>query len=110
VRFGQVHVVNSLYTSVGNDYCIALGADANVLVENTAFIGVNNPILARKYSTEKSVLVARGNLYTNCSGKVEDKPGAVFTPPYRYIAEPAEKVSASVMAGAGPQRVPLVHP
>jgi pectate lyase len=101
VRFGLVHIVNSLYTARGNSYCIGLGADANILVENSAFIGVKNPVLAYKYATAASVLVSRGNLYED-SGVAEEKAGAVFTPPYHYVLDAAATVPKSVMAGAGP--------
>src|SRR5262249_33649954 len=37
VRYGQVHVFNSLYTSAGNHYCIGVGFAANLLIENNAF-------------------------------------------------------------------------
>ena len=101
VRFGLVHIMNSLYTARGNSYCIGLGVDASILVENSAFVGVKNPVLANKYASARSVLVSRGNLYED-SGVAEEKPGAVFTPPYRYVLDPASTVPKAVMAGAGP--------
>ena len=37
VRFGQVHVVNSLYTSNDFNYCVGYGANSNIYVENCNF-------------------------------------------------------------------------
>jgi pectate lyase len=103
VRFGQVHVFNSLYSSRGNDYCVGLGADASILLENNAFVGVKNPAETEKYASPASVLVARGNLYEETSGKtpITDRGTDVFKPPYPSKLEPAEGVKAAVMAGAG---------
>ena len=102
VRFGQVHVFNNLYTSTAASYCLGLGVEANVLMENNVFIGVRNPINSTEFSNAASVVVSRGNLYTNTSGTTADKGTAVFTPPYAYSAVPASAVEAAVRAGAGP--------
>jgi pectate lyase len=101
VRFGQVHVFNSLYSSRGNDYCVGLGADANILLENNAFVGVKNPTESNKYASPTSVLVARGNIFEETVGTAVDHGTAVFTPPYPYKLDPAAAVQAEVMNGAG---------
>ena len=101
VRFGQVHVFNSLYSSRGNDYCVGLGTDASILLENNAFVGVKHPTETEKYASPASVLVARGNLYEETDGVATDRGTAVFTPPYPYVLQPAASVKAAVMAGAG---------
>jgi pectate lyase len=104
VRFGQVHVFNSLYSSRGNDYCVGLGADAAILLENNAFVGVKNPAETNKYASPASVLVARGNLFRETIGTtpIADHGTGIFTPPYAYQLEPATAVQAEVMAHAGP--------
>ena len=101
VRFGQVHVFNSLYSSRGNDYCVGLGADASILLENNAFVGVKNPTESNKYASPTSVLVARGNLFEQTIGTAADRGTAVFKPPYAYTLEPATAVQAEVTSGAG---------
>jgi len=103
VRFGQVHVFNSLYSSRGNDYCVGLGADASILLENNAFVGVKNPAETDKYASPASVLVARGNVFEETIGHtpIADRGTAIFTPPYPYKLDPADSVKAAVMAGAG---------
>jgi pectate lyase len=101
VRFGQVHVFNSLYSSRGNDYCVGLGTDASILLENNAFVGVKNPTESNKYASPASVLVARGNIFEETIGTAVDRGTAVFTPPYPYKLDPANAVKAEVMNGAG---------
>jgi pectate lyase len=101
VRFGQVHVFNSLYSSRGNDYCVGLGADASILLENNAFVGVKNPTESNKYASPASVLVARGNLFEQTTGTAVDRGADVFKPPYPYTLDPAATVQAEVMKGAG---------
>jgi len=101
VRFGQVHVFNSLYSSRGNDYCVGLGTDASILLENNAFVGVKNPTESNKYASPASVLVARGNIFEETVGTAVDRGTAIFTPPYPYKLDPATAVKAEVMNGAG---------
>jgi pectate lyase len=106
VRFGQVHVFDSLYTAAGNHYCIGLGVDANLLVENNAFIGVRTPIEGARYASEASAVVARGNVYEGTTGGAPlDRGAAAFRPPYPYTLEPASAVRAAVTKGAGVHRV-----
>jgi pectate lyase len=104
VRFGQVHIFNSLYTATGNTYCVGVGADANILVENTVFIGVRNPFDSGNVDpTAASVLEENGNIFTNTSGsRSEIGGGNAFTPPYTYTLDTATTVQARVQAGAGP--------
>ncbi|HYC90416.1 MAG TPA: carbohydrate-binding protein, partial [Thermoanaerobaculia bacterium] len=99
VRFGQVHVYNNLYTASGNNYCVAPGAGASVLVENNAFIGVNDPI---DLTYGDGAATVRGNLFTNVSGNVTGR-GTAFTPPYAYTLDAASSVEALVRANAGPR-------
>lgn len=43
VRWGRVHVFNCYYTCSGNNYCTRTRIDAQVLVENNFYQGVQNP-------------------------------------------------------------------
>jgi pectate lyase len=103
VRFGKVHLFNNLYTSEGNQYCVGLGFDANLLTENNVFAGVKNPIESEHHSNAASVVVSRGNLYENTTGETADKGSDVFVPPYPYRLMAASAVRAAVMEGAGPR-------
>jgi pectate lyase len=103
-RFGQVHLFNNLYTSTGNSYCVGVGVDANIRLENNVFIGVGNPINTTSYSNAASVAASFGNVYTNTTGAHADLNAAsVFTPPYTYTLDAASAVEAAVRSGAGPQ-------
>jgi len=102
VRYGQVHIFNSLYSAAGDNYCIGVGVFANVLTEANVFVGVRDPIESASYSNEQSVVVSRDNLYIDTGGATEDRGGPVFTPPYEYELEPVRRVQAHVENGAGP--------
>jgi pectate lyase len=101
VRYGAVHVFNSLYTARGNSYCIGVGVFANVLTEANVFFEVRDPIESSSYSNDQSVVVSRQNLYVEASGQNQDRGTDVFAPPYAYTLDPVTGVKASVEAGAG---------
>jgi pectate lyase len=102
VRFGQVHIFNSLYTSSGDNYCIGVGVNANILDENNAFIGVADPIDSADYSNSASIVVSKGNLYSGTSGMTANKGSSAFTPPYPYTLDAASAVQSEVQSAAGP--------
>jgi pectate lyase len=101
VRYGQVHIFNSLYTAVGNSYCVGVGAFANILTESNAFFGVTDPIESISYANEESVVVSRDNLYVEASGHQEDRGKDVFAPPYAYTLDDVSDVKSLVQNGAG---------
>jgi pectate lyase len=104
VRFGQNHLYNNLWTSSGNNYCIGVGVNANILSENNVFIGVSDPMETQSYSNGSSVAHAVGNIYTSTNGMTADlRGGSVFTPPYTVTLDAASTVEAAVRAGAGPK-------
>ncbi len=102
IRFGDVHIFNSLYTSSGDNYCIGAAVSANILDENNAFIGVSDPIDSTDYSNSATIVVSKGNLYSGTSGQTANKGSAVFTPPYPYTLDAASAVQSEVQSGAGP--------
>jgi len=95
VRFGKVHVLNSLFTASGSRICIAPGAFSNVRSENDVFIGVNTAVFLHN-ANSATVLQSIGD-----QGSTTNLNPPAFTPPYPYTPEPTRSVSASVMAGAG---------
>lgn len=103
IRYGKVHVFNSLYTAAGNNYCVGVGVYANVLTERNVFIGVSDPIETSSYSNSESVAVARDNLYVNTSGTMSDLGSAVFMPPYGYTLDATASLEAAIRNGAGPR-------
>lgn len=103
VRYGKVHVFNSLYTASGNNYCVGVGVFANVLTESNVFIGVSDPIETQSYSNAESVAVARNNLYIDTTGATSDLGVAVFEPPYGYELDSTATLEAMIRNGAGPR-------
>jgi pectate lyase len=99
-RFGQIHLFNNLYTAAGSLYCVGVGVNANMLLENNAFIGVRVPVDVTRFVNAASVAVSYGNLF---DGLVADHGTAVFTPPYPYTIEPATDVQNTVSQNAGPK-------
>lgn len=102
VRYGKIHVLNNLYTSANNNYCIGVGMGASVRIENNAFIGVNRPVNSGSFADAATTFTAVGNLYTNTTGTVTDV-GTAFVPTYPYLADAASAVQAIVQAAVGPK-------
>jgi len=101
-RFGQNHLFNNLWTSVGNNYCVAAAVSSNVLVENNVFDNVRDTVDTTNYSNAATIALSRNNTYANGAAMTANKGTGVFTPPYTYPLEPASAIEAEVMTGAGP--------
>ena len=105
VRYGKNHLFNNLCTSSGDNYCVRAGMDAQILVENSAFIGVKNPQQFNSTADQTtSYITANGNLYSGTSGTESTGGGGTpFTnPPYAYTMDAASGVQSAVQSGAGP--------
>jgi pectate lyase len=99
VRFGKVHVVNSLYTASGNSTAIGEGVNCNIRVENNLFIGMNSVFYNQGNSA--SIVQSIGNTFTSSSG-TSPLGGTAFQPPYPAISlESKNTLEASIRAGAG---------
>jgi pectate lyase len=105
VRYGKIHVFNNLYTTIGNNYCVGVGADASVRVENNVFIGVTRPVNSGStgFANANTTLTIAGNIYTNTNGANSADIGVAFNPTYPFTMDAASAVEAAVRAGAGPQ-------
>ena len=103
VRFGQIHLFNNLWSSLGNAYCVGLGVSANVLVENNVFRMVRDPFDVTDYASPDSVLESRGNLFEKTTGNVAGKGGPATAPPYEYAAEDPCLITDAIMALSGPR-------
>jgi len=105
-RYGEIHVVNNLYTgdnSVGASVLgVSNGFSCNVLTENNHFIGQGQPIDLGKEDGPGSVQEAVGNLFESCTGNQKGS-GTAFKPPYEYksFMVPASEVQALVRKHAG---------
>ncbi len=98
-RFGDVHVVNNLFTARGNNYCTNAGIDSHVLVQNNVYQGVNNPLSP----DDNGDMRAEGNLFEATTGNQNDNGGTGFTPPYDYPLDEVDTVEELVRNGVGPQ-------
>lgn len=105
-RYGQIHVVNNLYTgdkAIGASVLgVSNGFSCNVLTENNHFIDQGQPIDLGKQAGTGSVQQATGNLFENCTGNQKGS-GTAFTPPYDYKSSmvAASEVKAVVQKRAG---------
>lgn len=105
-RYGEIHVVNNLYTAdnaVGASVLgVSNGYSCNVLTENNHFINQGEPIDLGKQAGTGSVQEAVGNLFESCTGNQKGS-GTAFTPPYEYksFMVPASEVQSLVRKFAG---------
>jgi pectate lyase len=105
VRYGKNHLFNNLWTSSAANYCVRAGMDAQILVENSAFVGVKNPQQFNSTADQgTSYITANGNLYSGTSGtQSTGGGGTAFTKPsYTYTMDAASSVQSEVQSGAGP--------
>ena len=102
-RFGNVHVVNNLYTKdgMGSTYSIGAGFDCKIITENNVFVGTNTPIYTGLKAGSSANYVT-GNLYEGTSGNTTGW-GSAFNIPYEYksFLLPAKDVKATVQKLAG---------
>ena len=102
IRFGQVHIVNCLYSSSVANYCVGTGYRCNAYVENCAFTSAKAKSTPWKnYATKSGYtdynITLKGNLGAN---DVQKKSGNIdyFIPSdhYTYTAYDAEMVESVV--------------
>lgn len=105
-RYGQIHVVNNLFTgddAVGASVLgVTNGFSCNILTENNHFIKQGQPIDLGKQAGTGSVQEAVGNVFESCTGNQKGS-GTAFKPPYEYksFMKPASEVKALVQKYAG---------
>ena len=101
VRFGHVHIYNNYYNAVGNGYCIGIGVECNIRVENTVFESVSGPWA--DYGGTSNGRFGWANLQFINATQPTFMPNSfpVFTPPYAFTPDPVGNVKSIVTAGAG---------
>ena len=100
VRFGQVHLVNCLWSSSSASYCVGLGIEAMCYVEKCAFIGVQDPLKdydKSKKSAGKLVDCYMSNVKVQ-NGSKTDIRNCTFNPSTYYTNNIA-KMSAQQVQG-----------
>jgi len=112
VRFGHVHVFNNYYSNlVSGGYCVGVGVDCNILLENNYFYG---PLTAWKnYSgTPQTGRIgwntgATGNQFVSCSipSGWTNYYATMFVPPYSYTMDSGASINTIVQNGAGTNKL-----
>lgn len=97
VRFGQIHIYNNYYHSVGNSYCIGVNIEAQARIQNNLFEGITNAWVA----PQKGKINVSGNVLLDCGGNSATPEDSVFTPPYSFELQTALEAKVSILAGAG---------
>ncbi|MEU1470429.1 pectinesterase family protein [Streptomyces sp. NPDC005761] len=102
----HAHLYNNfLQDDPGTDITSSYGNYArghtNMVLENSYFDGLNNPVTRDSTAT----LVQRGSIFAGTSGRNESGGGTSFDPHsyYAYTLDDAAAVPALVKAGAGPR-------
>lgn len=94
IRFGRVHMVNNLFNSDVDNYCIRAGFEADILAEGNVFIGQSRPI--DEFDNDYTAILSRNNI-----GASNLTRGTAFTPPYTIDINDASNVQALVESCAG---------
>ncbi|GAB7362826.1 hypothetical protein MBLNU230_g3129t1 [Neophaeotheca triangularis] len=100
VRFGTVHIFNSIFEagSQGGDSAVNTRMGAQVLVEGTIFSGYSDPVMS-DFSDLDGYAVLRDNDYG--SGSPSAPEGTLSSVPYEYSAIPVGDVQGAVVGSAG---------
>jgi pectate lyase len=100
-RYGDIHVFNNYYTSIGNNYCVEAGFNAHLLVEHNYFNSVGDPLV---HSGNGNMLERENSYFRTVGGR--GSTGVGFEPPYAYQPDAACDVPARVSESAGVRLVP----
>jgi|GEM_PF-5615137 len=101
VRFGHVHVYNCYYNSPGNGYCVGVGKECHIRLENSHFENVNAPWA--DYGGSSDGEIGWSGLRFDGASRPSFMPNSypVFDLPYAYAPDPVDSVRSIVLAGAG---------
>ncbi|WP_354514537.1 right-handed parallel beta-helix repeat-containing protein [Paenarthrobacter sp. 4246] len=92
------HVYNNYLENISSYGMLGRNA-ALLLVEGNYFRDVRNPL---HHQGPGGALVARNNVFEDCTGNTGQKQGLAFDVPYSYDPTPAKAVPALVRAFGGP--------
>jgi len=105
VRFGKVHVYNNYYGASGSNYCVGIGNNCQVLLQNCYFDSQTMPWKNYSASGSQGLIKWSGNYYVSTTEPTwASNSSSVFTPPYSYSLTTASSVKSVVTnssTGAG---------
>jgi len=102
VRYGQVHVFNNYYSCSGNSYCVGVGYDCQILLEDNYFNNVNVPWYNWNPGDHQGLIHWNsGNVFVGTTIPTWAPNSTVFTPPYSYTLDSGADVNTIVQNGAG---------
>lgn len=111
IRFGQVHLVNNLFTSSVGKYCVRAAYQSDVYIDKNAFINVRNPVTNNSSQEFNCTFTDNYTSGTNGTDTAEemkalDGYAGDATNPYSSYCEAistiaASEVEAKVKANAG---------
>ena len=82
VRFGHVHIYNNYYNSNSTGYCVGVGFECHIRLENTHFDDVNSPWADYDDDNDNGEIGWAGLKFTNTSQPTfVANSFPVFTPP-----------------------------
>lgn len=102
VRFGQVHCYNNYYAASGSNYCVGVGNESQIKVENCYF--QNQSQAWANYSSSSAqgkINWNSGNVFSGTSVPTWAPNSSAFTPSYSYSLTAGSSVPSSVSGGAG---------
>ena len=101
VRFGHVHIYNCYYDCTGNGYCVGVGKECNIRLENMHFDGIDDAWA--DYGGTSNGQIGWNNLkFTNCTQPTfVQNSYPVFDVPYPYTLDHIENTKDIVKQGAG---------
>lgn len=103
VRFGHVHLYNNYYGSNNDSYCVGVGNESHILIENNCF--ENQGTLwsdARNSTSVAYQLTWRGNVLINSSYPTwAVNTSSPFSRPYSHTMHSGSAIKSAVMQGAG---------
>lgn len=102
VRFGQVHCYNNYYAASGSNYCVGVGNESQIRVENCYFLNQSNAW--KNYSSSGAqgrINWNSGNVFSGTSIPTWAPNSSVFSVPYSYSMTTGSGVPSAVTGNAG---------
>ncbi|MEN8907574.1 MAG: cellulose binding domain-containing protein [Clostridiales bacterium] len=101
VRFGYVHIYNNYYNSNNTNYCIGVGYECHVRLENSHFDNVDDPW--SDYGGSSNGQMGWSNIKFEGSSQPTfiSNSFPVFSPPYSFSLDSVDNVESIVKNGAG---------